>query len=311
MKVPGRGVGRQTGKAIGIFLDAYALRIALRVQGEIIRVHSAPLPSDCADDVGKQAAFAVDALDGFWRGWRHVPVWLCATVPSLQMRFFSVPKVGDRSQGDSVYWTFRKDLPFDVSQSIFDFSLTEEGGASGKLRAMAFTAAKSEVGELLAAFDAMGVSLAGIVIPAIALRQFCAQVGVLPSKAGSASASFRDEGSQVRMWVHAGDALATVLVTRAGALLGCRIFKSGVSAAEVRGLLSKPDGLVESDEPLRSRLVQQVDRTITAHMSEFPGAPIQEIVLTGPLAGLPGWGDSMGAALGIPVRCELDRKSVV
>ena len=82
----------------------------------------------------------------------------------VDVRHVRIPKVTKKQTDNVVYWTAKKEAPFDEKEMIFDFKLQGEVVEQGipKLAAMVYTAPRQEVEELKNLFSRIGWPLKGI-----------------------------------------------------------------------------------------------------------------------------------------------------
>ncbi len=284
----GKPFHRLGGGAIGMTLDADAFRLVrCNGQGRILQQEAFPLPEGLDPASDASAAFLKGSLSRFCGNWRSWPLWLCASTPGQQLRFMQLPRLRGRGFSEMVYWTFRKDIPFDVEKTVFDFGL-HGGGDGDKVDVTVCTALTDELEVLLESFTRADISLCGIIPPSFAL-------GTLLERGGG-----KGTGDDAVLVLHAGEELASVLVWQSGRVAGSRIFKTGLTPSQIRSV-------VEPGQPLEmhgfgsvlERLVQQVDRTMSAHLTAYPDHRFSQLVLTGPLAQVPALQESLRQQLGI------------
>ncbi len=282
----GKAFSRPWGGAIGMTLDADALRLVrCNRQGRILRRESYPLPDDAGADADRLGNFLRSALSRFCSNWRSWPLWLCACTPGQQLRFLQLQQVRGQEFSDMVYWTFRKDIPFETDKTVFDYGI--HGSAdNGKVNVTVCTAVTEELETLLAPFSDAGISLCGVMAPSFALCAFCEKVK--PQSEGSV------------LVLHVSEEMASVVIWESGRVTGSRIFKTGLTTAQIRSA-------VQSERPIEDpafmsvveRLVEQVDRTISAHVTAYPENRFTRIIVTGPLAQLKGVQDTLQQQLGV------------
>ena len=126
---------------LGIHLDIDCLRGVEVVRGRIAQWFRIPYPAGLHPSSQEFPAFLKARLADYYSVLRHTITWVVGPTPSLQVRFLSLPKVRPSQMPNLVYWTFRKEIPFDAAQTVFDFSA--EGGeasSSGPSQTMDATA---------------------------------------------------------------------------------------------------------------------------------------------------------------------------
>ena len=168
------GVQEQGGRSVlGVHLAIDSLRAVEVERGCVVRWIDVPYPDGLAPGAKEFPAFLKKSLCDFHSAFRHPAVWVVGPLPSLQVRFLSLPKVRPRQLSNLVYWTFRKEIPFDPAQTIFDYDVEGDVGAgAGKktVEATAYTVSQEDVRALEDTFAAAGLPVDGVVIPSFALR---------------------------------------------------------------------------------------------------------------------------------------------
>ncbi len=294
---------------IGVSLEADGIRMAESQGGRVLRCASKVYPPGVSLSSDDFPAFLRQTLTGFSSQLRRAPVWAVGCLPSLQVRYLSLPVPRNKATGDMVYWTFRKDLPFDPVQTLFDYEVECESGSGNdvKTHVTAYTALREEADSMAALFRKADVGLAGLVIPAFAMR------AVLQSGEGR---------SGVRLCLFAADDASTIIIVNGGKVQSSRVFKTGMSAIlgairdrdpscspadayrrvkAVFGADSADDAAATGIREVFDRLIQQIERTLSAYMSEHPTEVVLGLHVMGPLAGLEPLVREMGERLGVEV----------
>lgn len=126
--------------------------------------------------VGKESpqfpVFLRNTMDRFCGSHRNAEIW--STVPSarVEIRYLKIPKVPDKQIPNAAYWTYKKQVPFIESESIFDFQLLGESsdGGSKKMALVAYAAPEKEIAEHRDLFTSIGYPLKGISIVPFAFQ---------------------------------------------------------------------------------------------------------------------------------------------
>jgi Tfp pilus assembly PilM family ATPase len=280
---------------------------------------------------GEFPAFLKRSLAEFIPGLHRVQIWLVSVFPSLQVRFLTVPRVRARQMSSTVYWTFRKEIPFDAAQTIFDYGMEGDVPEEGtrKLAVTAYTVARAEVEQVRHVFDRAGLRLAGIVIPCFAMQNI-------------ARAQWLEEGDKTVMTVLMDEECSAALILAQGSVVLNRVFQTGMNAlvgalrdhwpqltaeqahacirwagggsgppptftppADQPGLLHVLSGALE-------RVVSQVERSMSAYLvgrNEGDGE-IHCVYVMGELAAYPRLIETMESHLGVKVSAfnPMDRR---
>lgn len=299
---------------VGVHLDHDALRWIEWQHGRIAAWKHLPYPpgmqidSDTFTDF-LRTAFAACPDD--------LPVWLVSSFPSLQLRFLSLPKVRPGQLSNLVYWTYRKELPFEPDQTILDYDVEGEvatPGANRKIDVTAFTVARAEVERLVLRFSEAGRPVEGVIIPSTALRNLLRT----------------HPGQDARIGLFVGEDASSILFAQGPVIVSQRLFKTGMNSLRT-GTTDDPTAAyqsinsaltqtahgeqtaaaMEATEANRisrsalasfSRLIQQVERSIAAYVNGRATADLRGIHVAGSLAGMPLLLKEMSTKLGIPAQ---------
>lgn len=157
---------------VGLDVGADGLRMVRVSRGRIHDFAFVPFEAGIQPESEGFADFLRRHAGRFCGHMRRGRLWVGCGFPSMQVRRFTVPRVPPRQLANAVYWTFRKELPFSESETIFDFMLEDEVTEDGvkKLAVTAYTVLRSEVDVYKAVFDRAGLSVDGVTIPFFALR---------------------------------------------------------------------------------------------------------------------------------------------
>ena len=165
----------QGGRSVlGVHLDIDSLRLVEVARGRIANWANVPYPAGLAPTAKEFPAFLKSSLAGYNSTFRRSALWVVGSLPSLQVRFLALPKARPRQMSHLVYWTFRKEIPFDVAQTAFDYD-AEGGdpaatGSAKKTDVTAYTVAQAEVAALTGAFEEAGFHVDGLLLPSFAMR---------------------------------------------------------------------------------------------------------------------------------------------
>ena len=99
-------------------------------------------------------------------------LWVLLASANVEIRHIRIPKVVKKDISNAVYWTFKKEFPYDEAEFTMDYEVREEvlAGGSAKLSVMAYISPKSETAALNSLFSSLGLSLAGITIQPFAVQ---------------------------------------------------------------------------------------------------------------------------------------------
>lgn len=294
---------------IGVSIEIDAIHLSESYGGRIFRHASMGYPADMPQGAEQLSTFLHDALRTFCPGFRQHAIWAVGSLSNLHVRYMTLPAVRSGSFSDMVYWAFRNEIPFNTTETIFDYSI--EGGSSkdqeDKVHVTAYTALRSDVDVIVRLFAAARIDLAGIVIPSFAMRNMMRLQ--------------MDGQATTRLGLFVGEESSTVLVVRAGRVHSSRVFKTGMNAllAAVsekhpeaskstayrmlqKTLHEEPDGAIARRvNAVFDRLILQIERTMAADLSEHPDERFDGLHVMGAIAGLPQLVSALKTSLGLSV----------
>lgn len=314
---------QQGGRCVlGVHLDMDALRVVEVSHGGISNWASVPYPAGLTTASKEFPAFLKSSMAGFHSLFRRASLWVVGPTPSLQVRFLSLPKARPRQMSNLVYWTFRKEIPFDAAQTVFDYDVEGDLSAAGqskKVDATAYTVAQADVDALVDLFDRAGLKVDGLVIPSFALRNLLRSQP--PAHAGPV------------LGLYVGEDASSLLFFKGKHVVSHRVFKTGMnavldvlrdrhpnwstaktyqtvgaalaasaSAEEVPATgeaIDEARGISETVQMAFGRLVQQVERSMSAYLVGRSEEEIRKLYVAGPLAGLPTLVKELGSKLGL------------
>ncbi|HMP73618.1 MAG TPA: hypothetical protein PKE55_10185 [Kiritimatiellia bacterium] len=286
---------RPPASGIGVYISPSAID-AIAIERGAIRAHEhVHIPPDVTLDSNEYPEILRNLVSRLTRGLNRLPIWATASFNSLQVRYFSLPQTRGKSLSDLVYWTFQKDMAFDPGNTLFDYSIegkSAESGLAPKLMVSAYTVANTEVETITGIFNQAGLKLHGLVVPPFILRNLFSS-GWIPKP-----------GHQLALYT--GDQASVIISLQNGQVMINRLFKTGMNAIDpattAPGLENpfQPSGF--TNNPAMDRLIQQIERTISAHRSAHKDEPIQALWVAGELSTRPALTGAIQSQLGIHVK---------
>jgi Tfp pilus assembly PilM family ATPase len=287
------------------------------------------LPLKTPKDSPEFGAFLKSALAAICGPAKQSNLWVIMSAARVEVRHIRIPKVPKKQISNAVYWTARKDAPFDEKEMIFDFELQGEVIDQGipKFAAMVYTAPRQEIEDLKGLFSRIGRPLAGISIVPFSLQNLF-RTGWIPVREGAVASLFIGQDFS-RIDIYAGDNLVMTRGIKAGmssmveALVdsfnelnqdpgtssltieqGRKIVRSlspdspplGENDA---GFALKKDDIFEMIRPALERLVRQVERTFEHYAATMPGDRISRIFVSGAMNIYKPIIDYVGSQLGV------------
>lgn len=307
---------------VGVHLDLDSMRVVEVSRGRVVRWFVAPYPPGQQPGSKEFPAFLKARLGEFGSMLRHTAVWVVGPTPSLQMRFLTLPRTRPRLLSNLVYWTFRKEIPFDVAQTAFDYD-AEGGdpaatGSAKKTDVTAYTVSQADVAALTDAFEQAGFHVDGLLLPSFAMRNL-----------------FRNHpaglhATEAVMALYVGDDSSAIMFLKGRNVVSHRLFKTGLgvmleavrdrhpdwdartayravcaaygAGEPAAGAADEARGQIrEIAQPAFGRLVQQVERSLSAYLVGRD-ENIKAIFVAGALAGLPPLVAELGSRLGVKSR---------
>jgi len=107
--------------------------------------------------------FLKETLSRFCGSSKKIKIWSSISSARVEQRYLQIPKVPRKQIANAVYWTFKKEIPFDEKEMVFDFDILGDITKDGlqKIEVMAFVAPQIEVEKLQSIFSKSGFPLTG------------------------------------------------------------------------------------------------------------------------------------------------------
>ena len=99
-------------------------------------------------------------------------IWTTILSPDVNVNHIKTPKVPKKQLENVIYWTAKKENPFDEKEFVFDFEMQGEIIDQGipKYLIMVYTVPRVEVDKVKAFYEEMGITLGGITIAPFAVQ---------------------------------------------------------------------------------------------------------------------------------------------
>lgn len=287
------------------------------------------LPPNTLKGTPEFAAILKSALGSICGSPKQSHLWVMMSTARVDVRHVRIPKVTKKQLDNVVYWTAKKEAPFDEKEMIFDFKLQGEVIEQGipKLAAMVYTAPRQEVEELKTLFLRIGWPLTGITIAPFSIQNLF-RTEWIPSLEGTIASLFIGtdfsridiyaEGNLVMTRdIRAGlnslvDALADwfneiktspdapALTPEQGRKILQSLSPDSPPLQETdAGFGLGKEAIFEKIEPALDRLARQAERTFEHYKTTMPGEGIGRIFVSGAMNISQSIVDYMGAQLGI------------
>lgn len=300
--------GRRGELTIGVHFDPECLHLVAIKHHRVRGWMNLPYPPGMHPRAPGFEDFLKRALADFDPAIRQARIWMLGCLPSIQLRFFSVPRSRSSRLSRLVYWSFRKENPFDAAATVFDYGAegTHLDGAVRTVDVTAYTALNEDVNAFRELFARTGYRLDGMIIPHFAMRNLF-RARWLDSTRTVLSLYVGEEASAVQIIASGRVVLSRVFMTGMRALLDAlREVHPEWSPREAFVRLHTAEGealsaLKKTVGQALERLTQQVERSIAAFRTGRDPEEIKGIYIMGTLASLPGLLTDMEAQWGAPV----------
>lgn len=112
------------------------------------------------------------ALSSFCGNPANCDIWALISAAEISVSHIKVPRVPKKQLDNIVYWTAKKDNPFEEKDFVFDFELQGEIVDQGipKYSVMFYLAPKKEVEKIKTIFSDIGIALTGVTITPFAIQ---------------------------------------------------------------------------------------------------------------------------------------------
>ncbi len=130
-------------------------------------------------------------LSSFCGSHQRTNIWAVMSAANASVRHIRIPKVAKSEIENVVFWSVKKETPFNEKETLLDFEVLEEVGEqdASKWLVMACTAPRREVEELKNLFLNAGFPLAGISIVPFAVQNLF-RAEWMPTPAGTVASLF-------------------------------------------------------------------------------------------------------------------------
>lgn len=306
------------------------VRVAERGRGnwQILDRRRLAVPPNTPVDSPEFAAFLKSALGSVCGSPKHSRLWVLMSTARVEMYPVSIPKVTNKQLGNVVYWTIKKESPFNEKEMIFDFQVQGEVVEQGvpKLAVMVYTAPRQEIEDLKNLFSRIGWPLTGITIAPFSVQNLFRTQWIPAFDMTVANLSIDIDFTRID--IYAGGNLVMTRGIKAGlnsmidALVeqlsgmkthpdappitseqGRKIIRSlGTDAPPLRktdvGFGIEKEAIFKMIEPALERLVRQVERTFEHFNTTKPDNRISRLFISGIINIPPLIVDHIGAQLG-------------
>lgn len=161
--------------AVGVDIGHDDLRMVLATKSDgkwkLPALKKTPIPRDLSRTSDGFIEFLRRELSSFV-GAKSYNIWTVVSPSEIEIRNLRIPKVPKKQIEDVVFWSVKKEFPFDEKESILDFEVLGEVIDQGipKISVMAYIAPKQGAETLQRLFSRAGYPLNGISITPFAIQ---------------------------------------------------------------------------------------------------------------------------------------------
>jgi Tfp pilus assembly PilM family ATPase len=315
---------------IGIEIGVSHLRLVKAVrkssrEWQILDVASFAYPPGIIKDSASHKQFIEGKIRAFCNV-QECGLWALLSSSNVEIRHLRIPKLAKKDISNAVYWTFKKEFPFDDAEFTMDYDIQEEilVGGSAKLSVMAYISPKIETAALNNLFSSMGLTLTGITIPPFAVQNIL-KSGEPISAETLAFLHINDNSSRIDVYSHGNLAMTRVIKSGTGSMAealcdGLRESHHDCSYEDAVKTLNQmssdavtdPVGHTGSDlsgeqifgliTPALDRIVRQIERTFEYYSMNFGQASVQTLLVSGEITAYEPLAKYFGNQLGLASR---------
>jgi Tfp pilus assembly PilM family ATPase len=275
------------------------------------------------------AAFLKSSLNAICGSAKRTDLWVNMSTASIDVHHVRIPKVAKKQLSNVVYWTAKKETPFDEKEMVFDFETQGEVIEQGihKLSVMIYTAPRKEIEDLTALFSGIGRPLTGISILPFSVQNLFRSAWIPAIEGSVANIFIGNDFSHIDVYsagnlvmtrgIKSGlSSMAEALMNRLSELKQdpaarmltieqCRIIIQSLSpdAPPLQktdaGVNLRKEDIFEMIQPALDRLLRQVERTINHYATMMPGERIVRIYVSGAMSDYRPIFEYFGTQLGI------------
>lgn len=299
--------GNGIGCNVGVHIERSAVRLAKNRHGRLVDYRCVHFDPDLKKNSDEFEKFVRKVIKDFCRGAGRVNIWACRASPTMHVRHLRLPRVSPRQLSNTVYWTFRNEIPFDERATVFDYEVEGEITEAGvrKTDITAYISSRQHLKETADLFAHTGHNLAGVTIPFFAFRNLFKSPCGLPGHTNLLCLHVGDDYSQIAVFLDGNVALARgikigvmtlfdpvrdALKTSLGADQCWTLLRSLNPESEPLtekdvGYGIDPEALLRMMQPALMRLVRQLERSIESYLGARDGGPrIERIYISGAIS---------------------------
>jgi Tfp pilus assembly PilM family ATPase len=141
-------------------------------QWHLLGYRSVPLDPQISREDPEFSSFFRKTLTSFCGSSGKVALWSSVPSEGIEIRNILIPKVPKRQIANVVFWSLKKEVPFDENKSVFDFEILGDVEKEGlqRISVLAWAVPEQEVQQLKALFNRSGFPLTGLSLSPFAIQ---------------------------------------------------------------------------------------------------------------------------------------------
>lgn len=172
--LPGALPFQKTGN-VGVDIGRDHLRLVMAIKSDnrwkLPALKTTPIPKDLSRESDEFVRFLKGELSAFIGAYK-CKVWALIAPAQVEIRHIRIPRVTKKQIEDVVYWSVKKEFPFDEKDSILDFEVIGDVTEQGipKTSVMVYIAPRRLVEDKKGLFAKTGYPLTGISVTPFAIQ---------------------------------------------------------------------------------------------------------------------------------------------
>lgn len=229
---PVRSWGMKKNITVGVdfgYTDVKLVKIrqSSEKQWHLLGYRSVPLDPQIPKESPEFSGFFRKTLTSFCGSSGKFALWSSVPSEGIEIRNVLIPKVPKRQVANVVFWSLKKEVPFDENKSVFDFEILGEVEKEGVNRTsvLAWAVPEREVLQLKALFNRSGFPLTGLSLYPFAIQNIL-RTGLIKTDGKTVGALFVG-----REW-------SRIDIFSSGNLVLARWIKTGINSM-IEGIMEK------------------------------------------------------------------------
>ena len=151
------------GMVVGVDIGYNAVRLVkMTKKKQLLDVLTVPYPPDVTREAPDFLPFMKSALSGFVG--RDSEVWCSVPTAGVEIRYLRIPRLSRKQVNNAVFWTFKKETPFNEKEMVFDYEILGDIIEDGvkKTEVLAYVAPTTDIDEITELFAKCGYPLTGV-----------------------------------------------------------------------------------------------------------------------------------------------------